>query len=155
MLRDYCKRYNFSIEEDYEEYVRIKQCKNVIAPLPKAHIKSVVSFTDSAVCNVLQTIYPNLSVMPFKNNTDMYHVWVKGGFMSLGKNHINDLPKLNKKAKDLLEGDNFSCTSCKSIYPISEREEQVFAGHYCKGCYTKYGNIKSIVDRSRETGFYD
>jgi hypothetical protein len=49
----------------------------------------------------------------------------------------------------------FLCTSCKKIQPIEDREAIVFAGHYCKSCYQNDSQVKSLVNDSRRSGFYE
>lgn len=49
----------------------------------------------------------------------------------------------------------FWCTKCGKVHPIDDYKASVFAGYYCKDCYTNNKDIQEIVRQSNKPGFYD
>jgi len=66
------------------------------------------------------------------------------------------LTKLDKEIEIVRKQpkDYFFCTECGQVKPMSEFEENVFAGYYCKEC-AKKPEIANIINESHKRGFYD
>lgn len=116
----------------------------------------------------IETWLPNLTI--YISPAGELTVWVKGrgegvelpfpAGVNVGNmmvHHTKYLVWLNKEVEKIInEPDKyFWCTECGKVQPKENLHSNVFAGYYCNDCYNNKEDVRKLVARSNERGFYD